>query len=118
MLPTSHKKSEIVIPIPKESPSLSRFPLMDLANWIYDSVNEQFQAITGIDFATAQSKCKEIGLQKKKSKAEKQKERRNTARKIIFNIEKNRNNTKVIWLIYCTVLYTFCYLKTQAIEKQ
>ena len=73
-LHNSHKKSEIVIPIPKENPNSSRFPLMDLTNPIYHSVNQQFQAITGIDFATAQSKSKEIGLQKKKSKVEKQKE--------------------------------------------
>ena len=124
MLPTSHqlqnshKKSEIVIPIPKENPNSSHFPLMDLTNRIYHSVNEQFQAITGIDFATAQSKSKEIGLQKKKSKVEKQKERRHAARKIIFNNEKTRNNTKVIRLIYCTVLYALCYQRTQAIDKQ
>ena len=41
MLPTSNKKSEIVIPIPKESPSLSRFPLMDLANWIQSTNNSR-----------------------------------------------------------------------------
>ena len=117
-LHNSHKKSEIVIPIPKENPNSSRFPLMDLTNRIYHSVNEQFQAITGIDFATAQSKSKEIGLQKKKSKVEKQKERRHAARKIIFNIEKTRNNTKVIRLTYCTVLCTLCYQRTQTIDKQ
>ena len=39
------------------------------------------------------SKCKEIGLQKKKLKIEKQKERRHAARKIIFNIEKTRKKT-------------------------
>ena len=117
-LHNSHKKSKIVIPIPKENPNSSRFPLMDLTNRIYHSVNEQFQAITGIDFATAQSKSKEIGLQKKKSKVEKQKERRHAARKIIFNIEKTRNNTKVIRLTYCTVLCTLCYQRTQTIDKQ
>ena len=117
-LHNSHKKSEIVIPIPKENPNSSRFPLMDLTNRIYHSVNEQFQAITGIDLATAQSKSKEIGLQKKKSKVEKQKERRHAARKIIFNIEKTRNNTKVIRLTYCTVLCTLCYQRTQTIDKQ
>ena len=73
-LQNSHKKSEIVIPIPKENPNSSRFPLMDLTNRIYHSVNEQCQAITGIDFAIAQSKSKETGLQKKKSKVEKRKE--------------------------------------------
>ena len=110
MLPTSrqlqnsHKKSEIIIPIPKENPSSSHFPLMDLTNLIYHSVNQQFQAITGIDFATAESKSKKIGLQRKKSKVEKQMERRHAAIKIIFNVEKTRNNTKVIRLIYCTVL--------------
>ena len=114
----SHKKSEIVIPIPKENPNSSHFPLMDLTNRIYHSVKEQFQAITGIGFATSQSKSKEIGLQKKKSKVEKQKEPRHAARKIIFNIEKTRNNTKVIRLTYCTVLYTLCYQRTQAIDKQ
>ena len=58
----SHKKSETVIPIPKENPNSSRFSLMDLTNRFYHSVNKQFQAFTGIDFATAQSKRKEIGL--------------------------------------------------------
>ena len=114
----SHKKSEIVIPIPKENPNSSHFPLMDLTNQIYHSVNQQLQAITGIDFATAQSKSKEIGLQKKKSKVEKQKEGRHAARKIIFNIERTRNNTKVIRLTYCTVLCTLCYQRTQTIDKQ
>ena len=104
-LQNSHKKSEIVISIPEENPNSSHFPLMDLTNRIYHSVNEQFQAITGIDFARTQSKSKEIALQKKKSKVKKQKERRHAARKIIFNIEKTRNNTKVIKLTYCTVLY-------------
>ena len=117
-LQNPHKKSEIVIPIPKENPNSSHFPLMGLTNRIYHSVNEQFQAITGIDFATAQSKSKEIGLQKKKSKVGKQKERRHTARKTIFNIEKIRNNTKVVRVIYCTALYALCYQKTQAIDKQ
>ena len=75
MLPTSRqlqnsrKKSEIVIPIPKENsnPS-SHFPLMDLTNRIFHSVNEQYQAITGIDLATVQSISKEIGLQKRSQK--------------------------------------------------
>ena len=52
-LQNSHKKSEIVISIPKENPNSSCFLLMDLTNRIYHSVNEQYQAITGIDFATA-----------------------------------------------------------------
>ena len=75
MLPTSrqlqnsHKKSEIIIPIPKENPSSSHFPLMDLTNWIYHSVNEQFQTITVIDFATAQSKSKEFWFTKKEVKS-------------------------------------------------
>ena len=103
----SHKKSEIVIPVPKENPNSSRFPLMDLTNRIYHSVNEQFQAITGIDFAAAQCKSKKIGLQKKKSKVEKRKERRHAARKIIFIIENTRNNTKVIRLTYCAELTLF-----------
>ena len=81
-LQNSHKKSEIVIPIAKENRNSSRFLLMDLTNRMYHSINEQFQAITGIDFATAQSKSKEIDLQKKKSKVEKQNERRHAARKI------------------------------------
>ena len=90
---------------------------MDLTNRIYHLVNEHFQPITGIDFTTAQSKSKETDLQKKKSKVEKQKERRHTARKITFNVEKIRNNTKVIRLIYCTALYGLCYQRTQAIDK-
>ena len=75
-LQNSHKKSEIVIPIAKENPNSSHFLLMDLTNRIYNSVKEQFQAITEIeiDFATAQSKSKEIGLQKKKPKKNKRKE--------------------------------------------
>ena len=101
----TQKISEIVISIPIENPNSSHFPLMDLTNRIYHSVNEQFQAITGIDFARTQSKSKEIDLEKKKSKVKKQKERRQAARKIIFNIERTRNNTKVIKLTYCTVLY-------------
>ena len=119
-LQNSHKKSEIVIPIAKENPNSSHFPLMDLTNRIYNSVKEQFQAITEIeiDFATAQSKSKEIGLQKKKPKVEKQEERGHTTRKILFNIEKTRNNIKIIWLTCCTVLYTLCYQRTQAIDKQ
>ena len=88
---------------------------MGLTNRIYHSVNEQFQTITGIDFATTQSKSKEIGLQKKKSRVEKQKERRHAVRKIIFNIENTRNNKEVIRLIYCTVLSGLCYQRTQAI---
>ena len=59
-LQNSHKKSEIVIPVPKENPNLSRFPVMDLTNRIDHSVNEQFQAITGIDFATVKSKSMKI----------------------------------------------------------
>ena len=114
----THNKSEIVIPIPKEKPISSHFPLMDLTNRIYHSVNEQFQAITEIDFATAQSKSAEIGSQKKKSKVENQKERRHAARKIIINIKKARNNNKVIRLTYCTVLYALCYQRTNAINKQ
>ena len=51
----TQKKSEIVIP--KENPNSSHFPSIDLTNWIYHSVNEQFQPITGTIFATAQSKC-------------------------------------------------------------
>ena len=117
-LQNSRKKSENVIPVPKENPNSSYFPLMDLTNRIYHSVREQFQAVTGIDFATAQSKTKEIGLQKKKSKVQKQKERRHAARKIIFNTEKTQNNSKIIRLIYCTVLYALCYERTQAIDKQ
>ena len=117
-LQNSHKKSEIVIPVPKENRSSSRFLLMDLTNQIYHSVNEQFQAITGIDFATAQSKSKEIDLQKKKSEVQKQKERRHAARKILFNIEKTRNNTKIIRLTYCTILYPLCYQRTQTIDKE
>ena len=117
-LPNSHKKSEIVIPVPKKNPYSSHFPLMDLTSWIYHSVSKQFQAITEIGFATAQSKSKEIRLQKKKSKVEKQKERRNAEKKIIFNTEKTRKNTKVVRLIYCTVLYALCYQGTQALDKQ
>ena len=51
---------------------------MDLTNQIYNSVNEQFQVIAGIyhNFPKAQSKSKEFTLQRKKSKVEKQKERR------------------------------------------
>ena len=117
-LQNSHKKSEIVISVPKENPNSSRFPLMDLTNRIYHSVNEQFQAITGIDFAAAQCKSKKIGLQKKKSKVKKQKERRHAARKIILIIENTRNNTKVIRLTYCAELYTLYYQRTQTIDKK
>ena len=52
-LQNSHKRSEIVIQIPKEIPNSSHFPLMDLTNRIYHSANKLFQAITGIDFTTA-----------------------------------------------------------------
>ena len=65
-LQNSHKKSEIVIRIPKENPNSSHFPLMDLTNRIYHSFNKQ--AITETDFATAQSKSEEIGLQRKEVK--------------------------------------------------
>ena len=79
---------------------------MDLTNQIYNSVNKQFQAIAEIyhNFPKAQSKSKEFTLQRKKSKVEKQKERRQAVRKTIFSIEKTRNNTKVIKLTYLTFL--------------
>ena len=73
---------------------------MDLTNQLYHSENEQFQSITGIDFATAQSKSKEINVKKQKSKAEKQKIRRQIARKILFDIQKAKSNTKVIRYTY------------------
>ena len=63
----AQRKSEIIIPIPKVNPGSSRFPLMDLTNHLYNSVNEQFQSITAIDFATALSKSKEINVEKLKS---------------------------------------------------
>ena len=44
---------------------------MDLINQLYHSVNERYQSITGIDFATSQSKSKEINVKKQKSTAEK-----------------------------------------------
>ena len=103
-LVNAQRKSEIIIPIPKVNPGSSRFPLMDLTNQLYNSVNEQFQSITGIDFATALSKSKEINVKKQKSKVEKQKIRRQTARKIIFDIQKAKSNTKVILGIH---IYTF-----------
>ena len=81
-------------------------------------VNEQFHTIPGINFVTVQSKSSDIGLQKEKSKNEKQKERWHTARKTIFNIEKTRNNTKVIRLTYCTVLYVLRYKRIQTTDKQ
>ena len=96
----AQRKSEIIIPIPKVNPGSSRFPLMDLTNQLYHSENEQFQSITGIDFATAQSKSKEINVKKQKSKAEKQKIRRQIARKILFDIQKAKSNTKVIRYTY------------------
>ena len=92
----AQRKSEIIIPIPKVNPGFSRLPLMDLTNHLYNSVNEQFQSITGIDFATALSKSKEINVKKQKSKVEKQKIRRQTARKILFDIQKAKSNTKVV----------------------
>ena len=52
-LQNSHKRSEIVIQIPKEIPNSSNFHLMNLANRVYHSANKLFRAITGIDFATA-----------------------------------------------------------------
>ena len=48
----AQRKSEIIITIPKVNPGSSDFPLMDLINQFYHSVNEQYQYITGIDFAT------------------------------------------------------------------
>ena len=72
---------------------------MDLTNLLYHSVNGQFQSITGIDFAAAQSKSKEINVKKQKSKTDKQKIRQ-TARKILFNIQKAKSNTKAIRYTY------------------
>ena len=40
-LQNSHKRSEIVIQIPKEIPNSSHFPLMDLTNRIYQSISRQ-----------------------------------------------------------------------------
>ena len=60
----AQRESEIIIPIPKVNLVSSCFPLMDLTNQLYHSVNRQFQSITGIDFATAQSKPKEINVKK------------------------------------------------------
>ena len=95
----TQQKSEVVIPIPKVNPVSSRFSLMDLTNQLYRSVNEQFQSINRTDFATAQSKSKETSV-KKAEKAEKQKIRRQSARKILFDIQKAKSNTKVIRYIY------------------
>ena len=63
-------------------------------------MNEQFQSITGIDFTTAQPKSKEINVKKQKPKAEEQKIRRQTARKILFDIQEAKSNTKVIRYTY------------------
>ena len=52
-LQNSHKRSEIVIQIPKEIPNSSNFHLMNLTSRIYYSATKLFRAITGIDFATA-----------------------------------------------------------------
>ena len=52
-LRNSHKRSEIVIQIPKEIPNSSNFHLMNLTSRIYYSATKLFRAITGIDFATA-----------------------------------------------------------------
>ena len=54
-------------------------------------LNEQFQSITGIDFGTVQSKTKEKNMQK--SKIEKQKIRRQTAKSILIYTDKEQHQS-------------------------
>ena len=102
MLPSSKQlkekaaSNEITVQLPDNNPTSTRFPLKDITDQVFNSINRQFQSITGVDFATAQAKSQNIGLTKILSKSEQQKKRRSKAKTIVNNIQNVQKETNVI----------------------
>lgn len=113
LLPSSRQlkgtkqKNVINVVLPDVNPNRSKFPLKDITKQVFESVNIQFQSLTGVDFATAQSENTSIGLTKTLSKVEKQKKKRHVEKKLISGIENEYAKTAVLRYTHKTRLLFF-----------
>ena len=75
-------------------------PLKDSTKRIYNTTNVPFQKTFGVSYAEALTKVPELRLQKRPTKTEKKKERRDHNRKVKENIEKQWQQNDVKRYVY------------------
>jgi hypothetical protein len=75
--------------------NMSRSQLNNITNKIYNEVNESFEKTCGFSFAEAQCNVKDIGLSYRKTKYEREIERRKTIKKV-KEIEENASRKNAV----------------------